>query len=189
MTPGDKTPGRYRMRSRLSASVLALIAAGASTPLIYQQFLGEKEGTRLEAYQDGARIWTICSGLTRIYDRPVTREDKLTAQECADLDAKEQAKGLEEMKKLVRPEVWDKMSPAAQAGTASFCAHNIGIGKCRDSTFLLLLNEGMRNEACAQITRWIRDGGKDCRDRSNGCFGQVERRAAEDELCLQGVAG
>lgn len=183
MTPGNRDPGRYR-KSTLTAAVAALIAAGASTPVIYQQFLAEREGTRMVAYLDSANIWTICQGLTRIYGRPVAKGDRLTRDECARLDAEEQARGLVEMARLVRPEVWAGMSPAARAGTASFCVHNIGPGKCQQSTFLRLLNEGRRNEACAEITKWIRDGGKDCRDPAAGCRGQVDRRQQEDELCL-----
>jgi lysozyme len=187
VTPGDKTPGRYKLRSKLSAAVLALVAAGAAAPTIYHQFLDEREGSRQVAYLDGAGIWTICRGLTRIYDRPVTKADRLSVAECDKLDGQEQARGLAEMQALVKPEVWASMPPAAQAGVASFCVHNIGAAKCQTSTFLRLLNEGRRNEACGEITRWIRDGGKDCRVRTNGCFGQVDRRMAEDELCLRGV--
>jgi len=168
--------------------VLALVAAGASAPVIYQQFLDEKEGSRTVAYLDSASIWTICRGLTRIYGRPVAKDDRLTQAECDRLDAEEQAKGLAEMQTLVRPEVWAGLSPAARAGIASFCVHNIGATKCKSSTFLRLLNEGKRNEACGEITRWIRDGGRDCRIRANGCFGQVDRRMQEDELCLVGAA-
>jgi len=185
MIPGDKTPDRYSRRSTLSAAVLALIMAGAGAPAIYQQFLREREGERMAAYLDSAKIWTICGGLTRIYGRAVVQSDVLTQQECDRLDAEEQARGLAEMQRLVRPEVWASMSPAARAGTASFCVHNIGAAKCSQSTFLRLLNAGQRNDACAQITLWIRDGGRDCRIRGNGCFGQVERRPQEDELCLQ----
>lgn len=187
MTPGDKTPGRYSAKSKLSAAVLALIAIGAGAPAIYQQFLDEREGSRQVAYLDSAGIWTICRGLTRINGRPVVRGDRLSVAECDRLDAEEQARGLAEMSRLVRPEVWASMSPAARAGTASFCVHNIGAAKCGASTFLRLLNAGQRNEACAEITKWIRDGGRDCRVRANGCAGQVDRRMQEDELCLVGV--
>lgn len=186
MTPGDKTPGRYKNRSRLSAAVLALVIAGASAPVIYQQFLAEKEGSRLVAYLDSANIWTICSGLTRIYGRPVTKGDRLSDVECSRLDAEEQAKGLAEMQAITKPEVWEGLSEASRAGIASFCIHNIGSTKCRSSTFYRLLNEGRQNEACGEITKWIRDGGRDCRIKANGCFGQPIRRMQEDEMCLIG---
>lgn len=185
MIPGNKDPNRYKGRRTLSAAVLALIAVGATAPTIYQQFLEEKEGTRLVAYQDGKRIWTICQGLTRIYGRPVVQSDRLSAAECARLDADEQARGLAQMQRMTRPEVWASLSPAARAGIASFCVHNIGPAKCEQSTFLRELNAGRRNSACGEITRWIMDNG-DCRIRSNGCAGQPVRRVQEDELCLEG---
>ena len=184
MKPGDANPRRYAGRTTLSVAMAALIAVGASAPVIYKQFLEEREGVRLVAYQDGVGIWTICGGLTRIYGRPVTPRDRLPAAECERLDAEEQARGLATMERLVRPDVWRTLSPAARAGIASFCVHNIGAARCADSTFLRLLNDGRRNEACAQITRWIFDGGKDCRIPRNNCGGQVTRRPQEDELCL-----
>lgn len=183
MQPGNTNPQRYS-RSTLSKAIAALIAAGASAGAIYSQFLHEREGTRLVAYPDGVGIWTICSGLTRINGRPVRKGDTMSAEECRRADEQVQREGLARMQALVRPEVWAGLSEPAKAGIASFCIHNIGEAKCRASTFLRLLNEGRRNEACAQITLWIRDQGKDCRVRANGCAGQVDRRMQEDELCL-----
>lgn len=186
MTPGDKNPNRYSARSKISAALLALIVAGAGAPEIYKQLLDEKEGRSLVAYLDSANIWTICGGLTRIYGRPVRQGDNLTGAECDQLDGAEQARGLAEMETLVKPDVWRGLSPAAKAALASWCVHNLGAAKCRTSTALRELNAGRRNEACAAITMWIKDGGKDCRIRANGCFGQVDRRQLEDELCLIG---
>ena len=184
MKPGDKNPARYGKKTFISAALAALIASGAGVNAIYNQVLDEKEGERLVAYYDGKRIATICGGLTRIYGRPVVITDKLTQAQCDELDGAEQAKGLADMRKLLGAEIWDKLSPAAQAGLASWCAHNLGITKCADSTAIREFRRGNRNEACAAITLWIRDGGKDCRDRANGCLGQVSRRQLEDELCL-----
>lgn len=187
MTPGDKTPGRYQGRSRLTKAVAGLIAAGAAAGTIYSQFLSEREGDRLRAYQDGVGIWTICRGLTRIDGQPVRQGMVLTAAQCDRHNGEAEAEGLAGMATLVKPAIWAGLSPAAQAGIASFCWHNIGPGKCRESTFLRLLNAGQRNEACGEITRWIRDQGRDCRIRSNNCAGQVDRRRQEDELCLVGA--
>ena len=54
-------------KSWLSGAVLALVAAGASAPTILDQLTKEREsGGRyeLKAYQDGARVWTVCDGKT-----------------------------------------------------------------------------------------------------------------------------
>jgi lysozyme len=50
------------LKTKLSAAMLGLIAAGASAPTLMDQFLDEKEGNSLTAYRDGAGIWTICRG-------------------------------------------------------------------------------------------------------------------------------
>ncbi|MBQ5208408.1 lysozyme, partial [Klebsiella pneumoniae] len=50
------------LKTKLSSAMLALIAAGASAPVLMDQFLNEKEGKSLTSYRDGAGIWTICRG-------------------------------------------------------------------------------------------------------------------------------
>ncbi|ENE3274748.1 glycoside hydrolase family protein, partial [Escherichia coli] len=74
-----------------------------------------------------------------------------------------------------------------KAGIASFCPYNIGPGKCFSSTFYRKLNAGDRKGACAEIRRWIYDGGRDCRNRSNNCYGQVSRRDQESALACWGI--
>lgn len=179
MTPGDKSPGRYR-KTTLSVAVAGLIAAGASAPVILSQFLDEREGVRLTSYADGKKIWTVCRGLTRIDGQPVTPGMKFTKAECDKHDQDELKTTLAELDALVKV----PLSEPAKAGIASWCTYNIGATQCRKSTMLRLLNEGKRNDACAQITLWIRDNGKDCRIRASNCYGQIERRPNEDEMCL-----
>lgn len=166
--------------SRLSKAVLALVVSGASAATIMSQFLDEREGDRLRAYMDGARVWTICRGVTRVDGKAVHAGQTATPEECARLNDSEAGKALDELRGLVKV----PLSEPALAGIASFCTYNIGGGKCRGSTFLHLLNAGQRQAACDQIPRWVFDGGKDCRVRANDCYGQVERRAQERELCL-----
>ena len=40
--------------------------------------------------------------------------------------------------------------------------------------------------ACEAIRWWIKDGGRDCRIRSNNCYGQVIRRDRESALACWG---
>ncbi|EAQ1624847.1 DUF1367 family protein [Salmonella enterica] len=74
-----------------------------------------------------------------------------------------------------------------KAGIASFCPYNIGPGKCFPSTFYRKLNAGDRKGACAEIRRWVYDGGKDCHNRENQCYGQVIRRDQESALTCWGI--
>lgn len=160
----------------LSRKVLALVAAGASAITIAGQFLHEKEGDSLTAYRDGGGIYTACMGVTA----GVKAGDRFTPEQCAEMDAKAVKEAADEVQRMVKV----PMSEPERAAVISFCAYNIGPGKCSTSTFLRKLNAGDRAGACNEIERWIRDGGKDCRIRSNNCYGQVIRREQEKALCL-----
>jgi len=164
------------MTSPLSRKVLALVAAGASAVAIATQFLSEKEGAdRLVAYQDDNGVWTACMGITR----GVKATSRFTPQQCKAMDAAAVNEAADEVKRIVTV----PLTEPERAAVISFCAYNIGQGKCSTSTFLKELNAGDRKAACAQINRWIYDGGRDCRIRSNDCYGQVIRRQQETALC------
>lgn len=66
------------LKTKLSATMLALIAAGSSAPVLMEQFQKEKEGTSLIAYQDQGGVWTICGGVTYVNGKPVFKDMKLT---------------------------------------------------------------------------------------------------------------
>lgn len=163
------------MATSLSKKVLALVMAGASAVTIATQFLSEKEGVRYESYQDAGGIWTACMGVTKGV-KPHTR---YTPQQCEQMDADAVNEAAQEVQRLVTV----PLSEPERAAVISFCAFNIGPGKCSKSTFLRQLNAGDRAGACAQIKRWVFDGGRDCRERGNNCYGQVIRRRQESELC------
>ncbi|PTA91288.1 lysozyme [Kosakonia sp. H7A] len=170
-------------KSKLSAAVLGLILAGASAPAILDQFLTEKEGNSLTAYKDGAGIWTICRGATRVDGKLVTQGMKLTQAKCDQVNAKERDAALA----WVARNIHVPLTEPQKAGIASFCPYNIGPGKCFPSTFYSRINAGDRKGACEAIRWWIKDGGKDCRIRSNGCYGQVSRRDQESALACWGI--
>lgn len=164
-------------QSSLSPKVKALIASGASALVILGQFLGEKEGTSLTVYLDSAKIATVCTGHM---DRTMKVGTVYTKKQCDDFFKSDIGTSFAAVNRQLVP-----MPPnaASLAGVTSFCGYNIGEGKCAKSTFRKLWNAGDRPAACKQILLWIMDGGKDCRIRANGCFGQVERRQQEAELC------
>ncbi|MDG9880535.1 lysozyme [Enterobacter roggenkampii] len=171
------------MKSKLSAAMLGLLAAGATAPVLMSQFQDEKEGTSLVAYPDAGGVWTICGGVTRVDGKPVVKGVQLTRQQCDKIDKAEQAKALAWVEKNVRV----PLTEPQKVGIASFCPWNIGPGKCLPSKFWRKLNAGDRPGACAEIKRWIYDGGRDCRIRSNNCYGQVLRRDQESELACWGL--
>ncbi|EEQ3843767.1 phage endolysin [Escherichia coli] len=172
-----------KIKYGLSAAVLALIAAGASAPEILDQFLDEKEGNHTTAYRDGAGIWTICRGAIMVDGKPVVPGMKLSKAKCAQVNAIERNKALAWVEKNIKV----PLTEPQKAGIASFCPYNIGPGKCFPSTFYKRINAGDRRGACEAIRWWIKDGGRDCRIRSNNCYGQVSRRDQESALACWGI--
>ncbi|QKJ87420.1 Phage endolysin [Paramixta manurensis] len=170
-------------KGKLSAAVLTLILAGAPSSVILDQFLKEKEGRSLVAYSDAGNVWTICGGVTRVNGKPVVQGMRLTEAQCDQIDRAEQAKALA----WVDRNVHVPLTGPQKAGIASFCPWNIGPGNCLPSTFYRKLNAGDRTGACAAIKTWIYDRKRDCRIRSNNCFGQVVRREQESELTCFGL--
>ncbi|HCB3268722.1 TPA: lysozyme [Citrobacter amalonaticus] len=168
-------------RTKLSAAVLGLVLAGAPASVILDQFLNEKEGNSLTAYRDGGGIWTICRGATMVDGKPVVQGMKLTQSKCDQVNAIERNKALAWVDRNIKV----PLTEPQKAGIASFCPYNIGPGKCFPSTFYRKLNAGDRKGACAEIRRWIFDGGRDCRltkGQKDGCYGQVDRRDQESAL-------
>lgn len=170
----------------LSAAMLALIAGGASAPELMDQYLQEKEGNRLVAYQDGGGIWSICRGVTRVEGKPVTKGMHLTTDQCQKYNALERDKALA----WVDRNVHIPLTEPQKVGIASFCPYNIGPSKCFTSTFYHKLNAGDRLGACREIRRWVFDQGRDCRrtkGQAHGCYGQVTRREEEAALTCWGI--
>ncbi|WP_080241840.1 lysozyme [Salmonella enterica] len=174
---------RTKVKYGLSAAMLALIAAGAGAPKLLDQFLQEREGNTLVAVRDNGGVWSVCRGVIRIDGKPVVKGQRLTQSQCDHYNAIERDKALA----WVNKHVHIPLTEPQKAGIASFCPYNIGPGKCFPSTFYRKLNEGDRKGACAEIRRWVYDGGKDCHNRENQCYGQVIRRDQESALTCWGI--
>ena len=157
----------------------------ASQEQVINQFLDEKEGNRLKAYRDGKGIWTICRGVTRIDGKPVRGGMVVNQSFCDVVNSQEADKSIA----WVRKNVPVKLNIIQEVGIASFCPYNLGADKCRytngrKTRFWSYIERGDIKNACKHIPDWIFDNGKDCRIKSNGCLGQVNRRQQEEYLCL-----
>lgn len=62
-------------------------------------------------------------------------------------------------------------------------AYNVGADAVCKSTMARLHAAGQHADACAQFDRWTMYRGRDCRVRTNNCYGLVERRANERAMC------
>jgi lysozyme len=61
-------------------------------------------------------------------------------------------------------------------------AYNAGITNLANSSLLRYVNAGNFVAAGKEFNRWVYANGKDCRIRSNNCFGLIERRQWETAL-------
>ncbi|GAB3282740.1 lysozyme [Larkinella harenae] len=138
-------------------------------------FIAPWEGYSAKAYQDGAKVWTICRGHTN----GVKPGMLATPQQCEDFFKSDVGQAVRQAAGAITVPVSD----AELAAYTSF-VFNVGIGKFRSSTMLRKINAGDRRGACNEFMRWVYVGGKDCRIRSSSCYGIVKRRVAERDLCL-----
>lgn len=156
------------------------LAGAAGALVIAAAMIMPFEGRFLNAYLDPIGIPTICDGITK----GVKLGDKATPAEC-------DALLLVEMKKA--ESVFDQhaqvqVSDQTKAAFISFI-YNVGSGKAgrkdgfvtlksgRPSTMLKKLQAGDVAGACRELPKWA----------NPPLRGLIRRRAAEMELCLNGI--
>lgn len=131
------------------------------------------EGRELQAYRDIVNVWTICDGDTNnVRPGQVATHAECDSRLAANLAAYEA--GLDRCLTAALPA---KVKAAFISWT-----YNVGVGAACGSTLVRLANAGDIAGACNQLPRWNRAGGQVVRGLTN-------RRAAEQALCLDGVAG
>lgn len=161
---------------KLSPKLLSLVAGGAGALAIATQFIAEEEGLSLQAYQDGARVWTICYGHTG----DVQPGDVMTPEQCETWLKTDVGVAFATVDKVVKV----PLRETTRAAITSWFFNLGGGRKVRQSTLIAKLNAGDIEGACNEIPRWHYAGGKDCLVRDNQCYGVVERRERERLLCL-----
>lgn len=148
--------------SKLTKTVGSVTAAALLTSMT-PQF----EGMILRGYTDPIGIVTACAGHTKtaVLGKPYTRE------ECMSLMVDDLVAHAEGVKTCIKA----PLDVGQMAASVSF-AYNIGVRKFCGSTMAKLLNAQRYDEACAQLSLWVRAGGKVFN-------GLVKRRAAERAVC------
>ena len=149
-----------------------LKALGLSSALVLSgSIVSHFEGKSNTSYLDPVGIWTICYGETR----GVRQGDYKADEECLNSLAEELTDHHKKMMLYIKTPV----SVKEEAAYLSF-TYNVGVGAFSKSTLLKKLNTGNRVEACNQLLRWDKAGGKRLK-------GLTLRREAENKLCLEGV--
>lgn len=136
--------------------------------------IGQFEGLRLDAYDDGVGVWTIGWGAT-VYPngQKVKKGDKITLDQAKQYKAHDLAK----FEKAVNDAVKVSLNQNQFNALVSL-AYNIGVSAFTNSTLLKRLNEGGYGAAADQFLVWINAGGKRMQ-------GLVNRRNKEREVFLK----
>lgn len=148
-----------------------IAGAVGGTLLLAAQLIKPYEGYAPTAYLDPVEIPTICYGHTQGVEMGTT----LSEEQCEGLLAQDLQKALDTLERYVTVPLPD----TRRAALASF-VYNVGAGKFSHSTLLQKLNAGDIRGACNELSRWVYAGGRKL-------TGLVKRRAAERDMCLQGL--
>lgn len=146
---------------------------GLAVAALAAAFIGGWEGISYVAYLDGGGVPTICRGHTR----GVTLGMRASPAECDALFLADIAEHEVGMARCLRNP--DALSDQTYVAFLSF-TFNVGVQAACGSTAFRLINAGDVRGACQQLPRWNKDGGK-------VIWGLTRRRAAERDLCLEGL--
>lgn len=125
------------LKNKLSAAVVGLILAGASAPVIFEQFISEKEGNALVAVVDPGGVWSLCHGVTTIDGKSVVKGQRATEAQCKQVNAIERKKALAWVDRNIKV----SLTAPQKVGIASFCPYNIGpvnVSRLRSTSGLTL---------------------------------------------------
>lgn len=156
-------------RKTISAIAASGVIAGAVT------FVGSEEGLRTKAYRDAVGKPTICYGETR----GVSMGDEKAPEDCEHMLATSLNAEVHKVDMLSHRHLPDEMRVAL----ASF-RYNVGPDAFARSTLLLRLASGDYEGACNEMPKWVYAGHGEHR---RAVPGLIERRKAEQELCLIGA--
>lgn len=129
------------------------------------------EGLYTYAYRDPVGIPTICFG----HIEDVRMGDRKTVAECKQLLQDDMPRYDAGVKKCLKPEIYNNLSPQRHAALVSF-TYNVGEKAFCSSTLLKKLN-AKDPEACDELLKWTKAKGITLP-------GLVKRRKEERKYCM-----
>lgn len=153
-------------------SIKGLIAGSVALTALATGFVANWEGRELRAYKDIVGVWTICDGETK----GVKPGDVATPAECDSMLARNLITYEAGLDRCLTYPVPGKAKVAFLSWT-----YNVGVGAACKSTLVRKANAGDVVGACNELLKWNRAGGRVVKGLTN-------RREAEREMCLDGVA-
>lgn len=156
-----------RLRRGIAGGLTALGMAAIA-------FVGGWEGLKLRSYKDVVGVWTACYGETKDIRPGMT----FTKPQCDEMFAKRLVEFETRMRSCLRAP--DSIPDKPYLAFLSL-SYNIGSGAFCKSTLAKKANAGDLRGACMEILKWNRAGGRVWK-------GLVNRRQAENRMCLEGLA-
>jgi len=155
------------LRKKVTGAVAAAVIVSA-TP-----FIAKLEGLETKAYKDIVGVPTVCYGETR----GVKMGDTYTKEQCfAMLE-----EGVADFYNKIQPCMTNKDIPIGVQASLLELGYNVGVGAVCKSTMMKLANQGKYKEACRELDKWIRAGGKPIKGLQN------RRAESKIQLCLKGI--
>lgn len=137
------------------------------------EIIGNAEGCRREPYKCPADVLTVGIGSTEYSGLPIEPKRIYT-----DLEIAERWKNdIQVAEKCVNQYGNGRNLPQSVFDAATSITFNVGCGAMRKSTMFKYLNAGKYVQACNELSRWTRAGGR-------VLPGLVSRREKEKQLCL-----
>ena len=160
------------MKSIKTKLIAAFIAAGLSAPAAFVVYdvTVPSEGVELQVYLDPVSLPTVCVGRM---DKKLKLGQTFTLDECMEMLAEDWKKHQDQLDKIVKVPYKSEWQKEALTDFT----FNVGIGNVQSSTLIRLLNQGKHVEACQQLSRWVKAGGKTLK-------GLVTRRKNTMPYCL-----
>jgi GH24 family phage-related lysozyme (muramidase) len=155
------------LNKKVTGAVAAVVIATA-TP-----FIAKWEGLETKAYKDIVGVPTVCYGETR----GVKMGDTYTKEQClAMLQV-----GVAEFYANLQPCMTNPNIPVGVQASLLELAYNVGTGAVCKSTMLKLANQGKYKEACDELGKWVKAGGRTVKGLEN------RRVDSKVTLCKKGL--
>lgn len=157
------------LKKKLIAAFLAVGLSSSAAFVAYDLTL-LAEGFHQKVYLDPVNLPTVCVGRM---DKSLKLDQTFTVGECMEMFAEDWKKHQLQLDREVHvpyKSEWQKQA-------LTDFTFNVGIGNVRSSTLIKLLNQGKHVEACQQLSRWVKAGGKTLK-------GLVTRRKNTMTYCL-----
>lgn len=155
------------IKNKVSAVVFAAVIATA-TP-----FIAKWEGVSTVAYRDIVGVPTVCYGETR----GVQMGQTYTKEQCDTM----LKKAVGDYYLNLQPYMTNPNIPISVQASMLELAYNVGISAVGNSTMMKLANAGKYREACDELSKWVKAGGKTVKGLEN------RRADSKYNLCLKGL--